>query len=112
MAAEVFTWCPVPGASVDYEYSTRAAQFGDGYEQESGSGINNERQVWSLTFDGNKQRTDAILDFIRKHKGYKYFLWTPPDSLEQIKVKAVSPRKVVDGGFSTITVTFRQYFGP
>lgn len=54
MAAEVFTWCPVPGASVDYEYSTRAAQFGDGYEQESGSGINNERQVWSLTFDGNK----------------------------------------------------------
>ena len=111
MAAEVFEWCPMPGAKVSYEQTVRTAAFGDGYEQTPGSGINNERQIWSLTFDGNRERTNGIMDFLRRHKGYKYFLWTPPDSEEQIKVKCLTPEKTLNGGYTVITATFRQHFG-
>ncbi|EPQ5164044.1 phage tail protein, partial [Pseudomonas aeruginosa] len=52
MAIETFTWVPDDGADVDGTLRTRTSQFGDGYAQESGDGLNGESQSWSLTFGG------------------------------------------------------------
>ncbi|HGX3315081.1 TPA: phage tail protein, partial [Pseudomonas aeruginosa] len=49
MAIETFTWVPDDGADVDGTLRTRTSQFGDGYAQESGDGLNGESQSWSLT---------------------------------------------------------------
>ena len=111
MAAEVFTWCPMPGASVDYEYTTTKATLGDGLEQEAGSGLNNERQVWSLSFDGNEARVKAIEDFLRSKKGFIYFFWQPIGQTGRLKFKASNIKKTMNGEYSILSVTFRQHFG-
>ncbi len=40
MAILVFTWCPRLNASSDTKFRTRTVQFGDGYKQVSGDGLN------------------------------------------------------------------------
>ena len=77
MAIETFIW-PDDEADVDGTLRTRTSQFGDGYAQESGDGLNGESQSWSLTFGGLPDEVGPILDFIRRHKGYRSFLWTRP----------------------------------
>jgi phage-related protein len=112
MAVETFNWCPIPGASVDYEFSVITAGLGDGYEQEAAQGINNVRQVWTLSFDGDAARVKAITDFVLRHQGFKHFLWTPPGETAPLKFKAKTPKRTLNGGYQTLSLTFRQHFGP
>ncbi|MEQ9911973.1 phage tail protein [Pectobacterium polaris] len=57
---------------------TRSIQFGDGYRQRSGDGINGESQSWPLTFVGDNSYVQPIVSFLRRHKGYTAFQWTNP----------------------------------
>ena len=52
MALETFNWSPRVNPSQDVTMRTREAQFGDGYTQTSGDGINPRSQSWDLTFIG------------------------------------------------------------
>ena len=78
MSIAIFTWCPRLNASATTKYATRQAQFGDGYMQVAGNGLNPRSQEWSLEFTGSDSYIRAIKDFIDAHQGVQAFQWQPP----------------------------------
>ncbi|MBW3514979.1 phage tail protein [Shewanella sp. NKUCC01_JLK] len=109
---QTFTWTPDNGATGDTQYRTRTAQFGDGYSQAVGDGINSKVQSWPLTFTKNKATAEAITEFFDDHQGFKAFAWTPPlgtASLWKVTQKTNTP---LGGGMYRITATFEQAFHP
>jgi phage-related protein len=75
------------------------AEFGDGYLQAAGDGINPFKEEWSLSFTARpKADIDAIADFVKSKNGTVPFFWTPPDETTPKKwftVGAINgPRKV------------------
>ncbi|WKN20792.1 phage tail protein [Azotobacter vinelandii] len=112
MPIETFAWSPERDAQGDITYRTRTAQFGDGYAQVVGDGINNRQQSWPLTFIRRREEAQAILDFFDQHAGHKAFLWTPP--LGQLGLWRVATHSLrpMGGGVYTITATFEQAFAP
>ena len=46
MAIETFQWSPRTNAAADATFRIRKAQFGDGYVQVAGDGINFRAQNW------------------------------------------------------------------
>lgn len=109
---EVFSWCPrvdVVGTETD---RVRTAQFGDGYSQAVGDGINTRVGTWPLTFTGKRDYILPIKAFLDRHGGHKSFLWTPPlgePSLFRAPERTVSPHGAEN---YTLTVTFNQVFAP
>jgi len=49
-----FTFSPKYGAALSKEPRVKMAQFGDGYQQRVGDGINTIAREWSLNFEGTK----------------------------------------------------------
>ncbi|WPU24517.1 phage tail protein [Cedecea neteri] len=81
MPIETFSWSPRVNPSSTVTFRTRKAQFGDGYEQVSGDGLNPRSQQWDLNFVGSEEYIREIKNFLDRHQGTKAFLWNPP--LEQ-----------------------------
>nr|WP_113865017.1 phage tail protein [Brenneria salicis]NMN90982.1 phage-related protein [Brenneria salicis ATCC 15712 = DSM 30166]RBP66474.1 phage-related protein [Brenneria salicis ATCC 15712 = DSM 30166]RLM32067.1 phage tail protein [Brenneria salicis ATCC 15712 = DSM 30166] len=75
---ETFTFCPRVNPEGEFTQRTRAVQFGDGYTQRSGDGINSESQSWPLTFVGDNTFIQEIMAFLRRHNGYTAFQWVSP----------------------------------
>ncbi|CAG9184298.1 phage tail protein [Cupriavidus respiraculi] len=112
MATETFTWRPVNTAAGQVTLRTRTAQFGDGYSQAVGDGLNNKVQSWPLQFAGLKAEIQAIQDFLDRHGGYRSFLWTPPLGVQGMyRVPEYSPA-ADKGGIYTLSATFVQAFAP
>lgn len=78
MAVETFSWCPKVASQVDTSFRTRKAQFGDGYTQVAGDGINPVTPQWSVSFTGDEAYIQAIKNFLNRHTGWKSFIWKPP----------------------------------
>lgn len=78
MAIETFTWQPDDEAQGEGTLRTRETRLGDGYVQSVGDGINGEEQPWTLQLGGTREEVAPPLAFIRRHGGFKAFLWTPP----------------------------------
>lgn len=58
------------------------AEFGDGYLQAAGDGINPFKEEWDLSFSNRpKSDIDTITAFVRAKNGAEAFLWTPPDEV-------------------------------
>lgn len=75
---ELFTWTHVTEPQGSITHRVLQSQFGDGYSQAVGDGINTKQQTWPLQFIGKRERIVAIRDFLDRHAGYKAFLWKPP----------------------------------
>lgn len=75
---EVFSWQPRVDAMGQVSHRTLFAQFGDGYTQSVGDGININKQSWPLEFVGRGDYIRPIRAFLDRHGGYKAFEWTPP----------------------------------
>ncbi|MDO7911332.1 phage tail protein [Pseudomonas sp. 22-AL-CL-001] len=106
--AERFTWKPNRSAPGTFQNAVRSANFGNGYRQVAGDGINNETQSWNLTFTGKKARIAAILAFLRAQRGYKPFIWkTPFDGDLYFTCNAYSPTDQ-GGDLWMLTATFEQ----
>lgn len=74
-----FTIAPDFGASMSLKPRVLTAQFGDGYAQRLGDGINTQGEEWSLTFSSRTAAEfDAILDFLEARGGTEAFDWTSP----------------------------------
>ena len=78
MAIKTFSWCPRVNASVETTHRIRKAQFGDGYAQIAGDGLNTQGSSWSLEFTGKAAYIGQIKAFIDEHGGIKSFIWSPP----------------------------------
>lgn len=56
----------------------RRVDFGDGYTQRSGDGINLNRDQWNLTFVSDVADIDTIETFLKARGSHEAFYWTPP----------------------------------
>lgn len=81
-----FTWIPSNGASRETEFKVRKAQFGDGYSQRVGDGINTQGDKFPLTFTNKPEVIDDIVAFLETRKGSASFTFRPPRATADIKV--------------------------
>jgi len=112
MAIETFTFSPDDEAGNAGTFRVRRAQFGYGYAQVTGDGPNNEEQSWTLTFGGDNAERGEVLAFIRRHAGYRAFLWTNPRGelgLYRCETYNDSSRP---GAVGSLSLTFDQAFAP
>lgn len=115
MVIQTFTWRTQiqAGMEGEFSYSTRAASFGDGYEQIAGEGINPAKQSWPKNLTGKKIKMLAALNFCRSHITQS-FIWTSPIGevglyrveVDLVKALPLSSRVMI------ITTTFKQAYAP
>jgi phage-related protein len=74
-----FTYIPSYGAAQKKKPEVISIKFGDGYEQRTQFGINQNTRVWNLSFNGRDEtEANAIDSFLTTQAGVTYFTWTPP----------------------------------
>ncbi len=105
---ETFSWCPVIDATAAVTNRTLSAQFGDGYEQAAGDGINRKSAVWPLRFVGTRAEMKALTDFLDAHGQWKRFLWTDPLGNEGVYRSGEYSPTPHGGNSVSITVQFKQ----
>lgn len=72
-----FIWTPSYNNRVSHTPKSKNIKLGDGYEQRSQDGINNELLSFDLSFnDRSLLETEAILNFLFRMKGYLSFIYT------------------------------------
>lgn len=103
-----FTWAHTTEPQGSITHRVLRSQFGDGYAQAVGDGINTKQQEWPLQFVGRKERIFAIRDFLDRQAGYKRFEWTPPAATAPIAVRAGGYQLQQAAGVFTLTVTFTE----
>ncbi len=87
------------------------AQFGDGYSQRTGDGINNRAEVWALTFAAQTvAERNAILAFLRARNGVEAFDWVSPFGTYGKWVCKEWTGRPDTAVANSITATFTQVF--
>lgn len=97
--------------SGEFKHRIKEVEFGDGYKQVAGDGINPESQTWPFAYMGLKDEVMPIFKFIREHTT-RSFIWTPPFGEKGLyRVKSDSITMTPIGGLAvTISATFEQAF--
>lgn len=82
MAIEHFAWRIKASSqpTLKSKDTVRTAQFGDGYKQVSGTGLNDETLNYEFSFTGEPGTVKDIYAFLRRHKT-KSFSFTPPEAV-------------------------------
>ena len=99
---------PDRGVSLDQSARIFKANYGDGYEQRVGAGINTLPESWSLSWntrssaDGNK-----IIKFLEDRNGTEAFDWYPPDTLIDSEITS----KIVNSLKDTNQTFTKRYLG-
>jgi phage-related protein len=112
MAIQIFKWAPDDSATCDSTMRTRKSQFGDGYTQVSGDGLNGEEDSWDLSFGGLAEEIKPIQDFIRAHGGIRAFLWTPPGGELGLYRCEKHRKQAQPGQVFQLTATFERAYHP
>jgi len=110
--AYTFTYNPSKSFSSSSKPRVITSQFGDGYSQRVGQGINRIVKEWSLVFK-SRSLTDAnaIETFFVARSGVEGFLWTPPGESTTYSVICSEWSKTYDSNISaTIQAKFTQIF--
>ncbi|BDH46385.1 hypothetical protein TUM12370_24290 [Salmonella enterica subsp. enterica serovar Choleraesuis] len=115
MTIETFEW-GIQSASQPTLKSTdsiRVVQFGDGYKQVSGSGLNDETLSYEYAFTGRPELGLEIYTFLRRHKT-RSFIFTPPfGEMGLWRVQQDTLQKVIRSKtVMNISATFEQAFHP
>ncbi|MCW2480342.1 phage tail protein [Candidatus Symbiopectobacterium sp. NZEC135] len=114
MAIETFHWPLQIGNQPEVQYSetVRKVQFGDGYTQLSGTGLNGETITFPYAFRGTLDTAVEIRDFLRRHRK-KSFQWTPPHEQPGLYRVVEDSIKFAPAGNvqGVITATFVQWYG-
>ena len=75
----IFTYLLDYPANLQREPKVLVAQFGDGYVQRAGDGINTNLEVWNLTASNIPISVGEAIDtFLSTHGGHTSFEWTAP----------------------------------
>lgn len=107
-----FTWIANYGASNEVKPKVLKSQFGDGYEQRVGDGLNTLPRSWSLTFTDIESEIDTIEDFLITQGGVASFDWTPPRGLVGKWICDTWKRDISNPAYDSISTTFREVFEP
>lgn len=110
MALREFTWRPKRENEGSFTFRTLTAQFGDGYAQRAGDGINLRKGSWALEFVGTSTKILAIKVFLDEHEGYKSFLYRPTLLPRAVSCVATQGYKLVEvgPGISRLSVTIEE----
>ena len=112
---ETFSFDVRVGAAGDIEQRTWENDFGDGYTQAGGTGINTKSDSWDVSkvgylTEGSELR--EVRDFIDRHQGFKSFLWTPPGSPQGLYRAKGYKLGTQGAGLFSLSVTFKQVYMP
>lgn len=113
MAIDTFDWCVRTGATEEVNVATLQAQFGDGYKQVAGSGINSAMDSWPVTCSGSKSEMKVVREFFKNHVTTSFWWENPWGDKNLYRVRADSIRpNFINGNFVEIAVTFDRAFAP
>ena len=92
----------------------RVTQFGDGYQQRTTFGLNQDPKVWNLTFNVDDEDADEIETFLEaRGKDGASFDWSPPDTATTFKWICRSfNREMFEFDRNRITASFEEVFEP
>lgn len=110
---DTFTWRTRKTAQGTESVRTLQAQFGDGYKQVSGTGINDKSETWDLDWTGKRSDAAVLRAFLLSHVTTS-FLWTNPwgeKKLYRVKADSFSV-SFPSGTKATVAFTFEQAFAP
>ena len=110
--AYTFTYKPSKTFTSSSKPRVITSQFGDGYSQRVGQGINRITREWALVF---KSRSiidaNAIETFFSARAGVEGFLWNPPGESTTYSVICTEWSRSYDSSISaTIQAKFVQIF--
>lgn len=110
--ASTFTWTPSKSFSNSNKARVITAQFGDGYSQRIGNGINRFAKTWTLQFTSIGVDTAAeITSFLEGTEGVYPFNWTPPGEAKTYAVTCQEWNVRYDSHISrSIDLVFTQVF--
>lgn len=114
MPLTTFAPAVAPSSPIDVSVQPRilVAQFGDGYEQRSGDGLNSMREQVTLRWDHIKTAdADAILTFFESRAGHEAFYYTLPGGGTQKKYRCVSwQRTRLEASMDSVAARLVQVF--
>lgn len=102
-------------AAKEVNYTTIIAQFGDGYLQRAGDGINKKKEAWSITYDNlNQTERDILWVFIEIVQMSEVIEWTAPGDLVE-KKWIIDPETTINeqakaGAIYTVSLTLKRIF--
>lgn len=100
------------GSSLEESARVLKAQFGSGYAQRAGDGLNNIVGSYSVTFE-NLTRDEAavIVQFFKTQGGARAFVFIPPgEEVERLWTCEKWKRTHVDATIDTVTASFEEVF--
>jgi len=111
--ATTFTWQPTKNSPKKKQPRVKKVEFGNGYKQIYGDGINNNLENWSLVFEVEDTVKQAIESFLDTANGYNFFNWTSPENgaTEKQYVCPSWESIPIGGGFYSLTAIFEEWPG-
>lgn len=115
---ETFNWPVNVGASGEVTHKILKNEFGDGYTQAFGLGINSRSASYNVSVTGfvdgvRDPNIKPIIDFLDARKGYESFYWTAPDGKTGLyRVESYSPTNDSQNGKTTVSWTMQETFQP
>ena len=103
-----------PGSSASFKPRVRRADFGDGYSQRSGDGLNANPVVFEATITVLfAHEVEEITTFLAGRKGYLPFMWTMPGESSPRQWIATDWRLTFTGKVTRdIVITLEENFDP
>jgi phage-related protein len=116
MTRPTFTPSPAPsvtGLSTQTTARVLKAEFGDGYTQRAGDGLNTLPAQVSATWPPMPRATlDAIVSFLEHRRGFEAFAWTVPGEASS-RLWTCETWSIAAAGSTnlfTLSATFEQVF--
>ena len=111
--ANTFTYSPTIASQKSHEPRVNRVDFGNGYYQLVGDGINSNLEKWNLIFIVEDTEKQAIEDFFLNEGGYNYFNWTSDEAGAVQKQYICSSWNIQPMGASTyqISAIFEEFPG-
>lgn len=111
--ANTFTIEPTIASRKSHEPRVKRAQFGNGYYQIVGDGLNADLEKWSLTWILDDTDKQTVEDFFTTEGGYNFFFWTSPENGASQKAYICPKWSVQPMGADVFTITaeFEEYPG-
>lgn len=90
------------------------SEYGDGYIERAGDGINTQYRNLSLTWENiYTEEMPSIFGFLEARKGYEKFFWVPVSEEEERRfICPEFDKEAVDVGVWNVTATFKEVFDP
>lgn len=115
---ETFDFPVDNSASIEVSQRNLRTDFGDGYTQEAGDGINTRSENWRISAMGHWESgrgmpVKAMAEFLDRQGGYTAFQWvTPMGATKLFKCRSGYTLTAKGAGNFQLTATFEEVHAP